>query len=206
MGFCRQIFLETLSSPLYKQASDFLTAIAEPFSRPEFLHEYNLTRQSLYAAVLVGLETETIIVVLNELAKTELPKELVDFIHASTEKYGKVNYPLLEEYDFENDTINPDLEMELKPQAQPRPYQEESLSIMFENGRARSGIIVLPCGAGKSLVGVSAACRIKKSCLCLATNVVSVNQWAFQFKLWFGQERVKIVIKLLSAIQLKKKE
>jgi len=43
---------------------------------------------------------------------------------------------------------------------------------------------VLPCGAGKSLVGVSAACRIKKSCLCLATNAVSVDQWAFQFKLW----------------------
>lgn len=52
------------------------------------------------------------------------------------------------------------------------------------SGRARSGIIVLPCGAGKSLVGVSAACRIRKSCLCLATNAVSVDQWAFQFKLW----------------------
>lgn len=43
---------------------------------------------------------------------------------------------------------------------------------------------MLPCGAGKSLVGVSAACRIRKSCLCLATNAVSVDQWAFQFKLW----------------------
>jgi len=91
---------------------------------------------------------------------------------------------MLEEYDFRNDTVNPDLDMELKPQARPRPYQEKSLSKMFGNGRARSGIIVLPCGAGKSLVGVSAACRIKKSCLCLATNAVSVDQWAFQFKLW----------------------
>ena len=36
---------------------------------------------------------------------------------------------------------------------QHRPYQEKSLSKMFGNGRARSGIIVLPCGAGKSLVG-----------------------------------------------------
>lgn len=59
------------------------------------------------------------------------------------------------------------------------------LKFMFiTTGRARSGIIVLPCGAGKSLVGVSAASRIKKSCLCLATNAVSVDQWAFQFKLW----------------------
>ncbi|PHU19008.1 putative protein phosphatase 2C 80 [Capsicum chinense] len=39
---------------------------------------------------------------------------------------------------------NPDLDMELKPQAQPRPYQEKSLRKMFGNGRARSGIIVLP--------------------------------------------------------------
>ena len=37
--------------------------------------------------------------------------------------------------------------------AQHRPYQDKSLSKMFGNGRARSGIIVLPCGAGKSLVG-----------------------------------------------------
>nr|GEX53165.1 zinc finger, CCHC-type [Tanacetum cinerariifolium] len=69
-----QIFLETFS-PLYKQAFDFLTAIAKPFCRPEYLHEYNLTPQSIYAAVSVGLETETIISVLNKLAKTKLPKE-----------------------------------------------------------------------------------------------------------------------------------
>ncbi|KAL1827104.1 hypothetical protein DCAR_0206261 [Daucus carota subsp. sativus] len=272
-----RIFLETFS-PLYKQAYDFLIAIAEPVCRPESMHEYNLTPHSLYAAVSVGLETETVISVLNKLSKTKLPKEMIDFIHASTANYGKVklvlkknryfvespfpevlkkllkdevisrsriasegndgftiskslgeiegrheellneaqlaaaaeekeahafevdpaqvenvkqrclpnalNYPMLEEYDFRNDTVNPDLDMELKPQAQPRPYQEKSLSKMFGNGRARSGIIVLPCGAGKSLVGVSAASRIKKSCLCLATNAVSVDQWAFQFKLW----------------------
>ncbi|KAM3306785.1 hypothetical protein P3S67_013656 [Capsicum chacoense] len=57
--------------------------------------------------------------------------------------------------------VNPDLDMELKPQAQPRPYQEKSPRKMFGNGSARSGIIVLPSGAGKSLVGVSAASRIK---------------------------------------------
>ena len=31
--------------------------------------------------------------------------------------------------------VNPDLDMELKPQAQPRPYQEKSLSKMFGNGK-----------------------------------------------------------------------
>lgn len=97
---------------------------------------------------------------------------------------GQLNYPMLEEYDFRNDTANPDMSIELKPIVQHRPYQEKSLSKMFGNGRARSGVIVLPCGAGKSLVGVSAAARIKKSCLCLVTNNVSVDQWRYQFKLW----------------------
>jgi superfamily II DNA or RNA helicase len=51
-------------------------------------------------------------------------------------------------------------------------------------GTCRSGIIVLPCGAGKSLVGVAAAARMRKSCLCLCTSSVSVDQWKHQFMLW----------------------
>ena len=96
---------------------------------------------------------------------------------------------MLEEYDFRNDTINANLEIDLKPSTVIRPYQETSLSKMFGNGcvsayvvvfcwgplltacrRARSGIIVLPCGAGKTLVGITAACTIKKSCLVLCTS------------------------------------
>ena len=33
-------------------------------------------------------------------------------------------------------------------------------------------------------VGVSAAARIKKSCLVLCTNGVSVDQWKYQFEMW----------------------
>lgn len=64
----------------------------------------------------------------------------------------EIEHPLLAEYDFRNDTRNPDINIDLKPAAVLRPYQEKSLRKMFGNGRARSGVIVLPCGAGKSLV------------------------------------------------------
>jgi DNA excision repair protein ERCC-3 len=74
--------------------------------------------------------------------------------------------------------------MDLKPHAKIRRYQERSLAKMFGNGRARSGIIVLPCGAGKTLTGVTAAQTIKKSVICLCTNAVSVLQWKYQFQLW----------------------
>lgn len=96
----------------------------------------------------------------------------------------ELDYPLMEEYDFRNDRMNPDIPMDLKPNTRIRRYQERSLSKMFGNGRARSGIIVLPCGAGKTLTGVTAAQTIKKSVVCLCTNSVSVLQWRFQFKLW----------------------
>ena len=66
-----RIFLETFS-PVYRQAYDFLIAIAEPVCRPECVHEYVLTPHSLYAAVSVGLDTQTIIAVLNRLSKARL--------------------------------------------------------------------------------------------------------------------------------------
>jgi len=96
----------------------------------------------------------------------------------------KLKYPLLEEYDFRHDTNLKNLTIELRSNAILRPYQEKSLTAMFGNGRARSGIIVLPCGAGKSLVGVTAACKINKSCLVLCNSNVSVQQWKQQFKMW----------------------
>ena len=95
-----------------------------------------------------------------------------------------IDYPVLEEYDFKNDSRNADLKIDLKASTQIRPYQEKSLSKMFGNLRARLGIIVLPCGAGKTLVGISAACTIKKSIMVLCTSSVSVMQWRQQFLQW----------------------
>ena len=327
----RKIFLESFS-PLYRQAYDFLIAIAEPVSRPQCIHEYHLTSHSLYAAVSIGLTSDTICQVLDRLSKVKVSKSLRDFVTRTTENCGKLklviqdnkfflesphasvlrtlllddvvaravkdkallhkvkkkhkekkkgkegereedvggggefivreeiegsgkvakelttinlveedetpsgrgqgddddggdgddgdgdgtrsgglglthaveilpsmvehvkqrclpgkgglNYPILEEYDFQNDKKNPDLHIDLKPTANLRSYQQKSLSKMFSNGRARSGVIVLPCGAGKSLTGVAAASRVKKSVLCLCLNSVSVDQWKHQFLLW----------------------
>ena len=300
-----RIILESFS-PLATHAQDFLTTIAEPISRPNFLHEYALTPHSLYAAVSVGLDPKDIINVLDRLSKVPLPDNIRDFITSCTQSFGKVKLvlkntkhylessdpemlqkllkdeiigplrvqgaeditttaapklgglvipgtktaagvaqqatdhnpskrlteaenvtqedifatlneedddeddadavhsfeiadhgietvqkrclelelPVLEEYDFRNDTVNANLEIDLRPSAQIRPYQEKSLSKMFGNGRAKSGIIVLPCGAGKTLVGITAACTIKKSVFVLATSSMSAVQWRQEFLKW----------------------
>ncbi|KAI8872710.1 DNA repair helicase rad25 [Ramicandelaber brevisporus] len=75
-----------------------------------------------------------------------------------------------------------------------RPYQEKSLSKMFGNGRARSGIIVLPCGAGKTLVGITATYTVHKSALVLCTSTVSVMQWKREFLQWTNLDERQVAL------------
>jgi DNA excision repair protein ERCC-3 len=55
-----------------------------------------------------------------------------------------------------------------------REYQKHAVSSFFDNG---SGVVVLPCGAGKTLVGAGAMATAKTNTLILVTNTVSARQW-----------------------------
>lgn len=55
-----------------------------------------------------------------------------------------------------------------------RPYQEQAVDNFFHGG---SGVVVLPCGAGKTLVGAGAMARSRTTTLILVTNTVSARQW-----------------------------
>lgn len=89
--------------------------------------------------------------------------------------------PLVMEYDFRKDKKTPTLECFIRTNIKIRYYQERALRRMFSNGRARSGIIVLPCGAGKTLTGIVAACTVRKPIFVLTTSAVAVEQWVKQF-------------------------
>jgi len=56
----------------------------------------------------------------------------------------------------------------------------------------RKSRIKIFLGAGKSLVGVTAACTINKSCLVLCNSNVSVQQWKQQFKMWSTADDSKV--------------
>ena len=105
-------------------------------------------------------------------------------IHQIKDYCQKNNLPLIEEYDFNQDNTSPNLQIDLKTTTTVRDYQEASLSKMFSRGRARSGIIVLPCGAGKTLTGIAAASHIKKSTLVLCSSNTAVAQWFNEFYRW----------------------
>ncbi|MCS5499337.1 DEAD/DEAH box helicase [Cnuibacter physcomitrellae] len=55
-----------------------------------------------------------------------------------------------------------------------RDYQQQAVTSFVDHG---SGVVVLPCGAGKTLVGAGAMAEIKANTLILVTNTVSARQW-----------------------------
>src|SRR4051812_3862616 len=60
-----------------------------------------------------------------------------------------------------------------------RDYQRLAVEAFHAGGDVRggSGVIVLPCGAGKTIVGLSALAALKKNTLVLTTSTTSVEQW-----------------------------
>jgi DNA excision repair protein ERCC-3 len=55
-----------------------------------------------------------------------------------------------------------------------RPYQSQAADSFWHGG---SGVVVLPCGAGKTIVGAAAMARASATTLILVTNTVAARQW-----------------------------
>ena len=60
-----------------------------------------------------------------------------------------------------------------------RPYQRSAAEIFHAGGSERggSGVIVLPCGAGKTIVGMACMSQVQSSTLILTTSVTAIRQW-----------------------------
>jgi DNA excision repair protein ERCC-3 len=65
-----------------------------------------------------------------------------------------------------------------------RDYQRAAAETFLAAGTpgAGHGVIVLPCGAGKTLVGICAAARVGANTLVLCTSDAAVQQWEREFK------------------------
>jgi DNA excision repair protein ERCC-3 len=61
----------------------------------------------------------------------------------------------------------------------PRDYQIEAAAAVFGSGGpgAGYGVVVLPCGSGKTVVGMTFMSYLKTNTLILTTNVAAVHQW-----------------------------
>jgi DNA excision repair protein ERCC-3 len=94
----------------------------------------------------------------------------------------RLNFPV---EDLAGYTTGDRLEVELRQLARSgrpftlRDYQIQSIESFWAGGAASggSGVVVLPCGAGKTIVGIGVMKKVQEQTLILATNTVAVRQW-----------------------------
>jgi DNA excision repair protein ERCC-3 len=72
-----------------------------------------------------------------------------------------------------------DLEIKMKDSCVPRDYQLTAAGAVAGSGGAGTGygVVVLPCGSGKTIVGMLVMSMLKTNTLILTTNVAAVHQW-----------------------------
>ncbi len=60
-----------------------------------------------------------------------------------------------------------------------RKYQQEAIDVFYANNSVKggSGVIVLPCGAGKTVIGLGIMAKLKTETLILVTNITAARQW-----------------------------
>ncbi|MFC4100975.1 DNA repair helicase XPB [Paenibacillus xanthanilyticus] len=75
-----------------------------------------------------------------------------------------------------------------------RGYQKRAVDMFYceERMDGGSGVLVLPCGAGKTLIGIGALSRLHCDTLILTSNVTSVKQWRQELldKTTLGEEHI----------------
>ncbi|MCL1865753.1 MAG: DEAD/DEAH box helicase [Spirochaetes bacterium] len=67
-----------------------------------------------------------------------------------------------------------------------RDYQSDSVNAFYKGGgpEGGSGVVVLPCGAGKTMVGIGVMAEIKSETLILVTNTIALRQWKEELLVW----------------------
>ncbi len=99
------------------------------------------------------------------------------------QEFVKLGYPLKDLAGYtDGDPLPIELRQTTREGGRPfqmREYQREAVQSFYRGGsdQGGSGVIVLPCGAGKTIVGIAAMAEMKRATLILTTNHTSVQQW-----------------------------
>lgn len=86
----------------------------------------------------------------------------------------KLGWPVEDLAGFVDGEIHPIALTDSPSTWQLRPYQREAVEHFTKGG---SGVVVLPCGSGKTTVGAGAMAALERTCLVLVTNTISARQW-----------------------------
>jgi len=87
------------------------------------------------------------------------------------------------------------LEIELNQSFELRDYQKDAAQVFYASGSEKggSGVIVLPCGSGKTIIGMAVMALVKAHTLILTPSVTAARQWIREIlqKTTLTKEQVK---------------
>ena len=140
-----------------------------------------LTQSPVYGLVLVALDRAVLEEILRQRRIAPMLGARVDadtvVVHASERGHLKqallkIGWPAEDLAGYVDGEAHP---IELREEGWSlRDYQRQAVDGFFDGG---SGVVVLPCGAGKTLVGAAAMAKAKATTLILVTNTVAGRQW-----------------------------
>jgi DNA excision repair protein ERCC-3 len=206
---------------------DVIRQFAELTSAAGNLHTYRITNLSLWGAAASGLDSGTLLSVIDRYSAAPAPATLLNQVQGFFSRYGNLwieshyhaeaalkasDAMLLQDAaqilsrEVSNGTIvlrdderswakallarngmpvcDPGLEstptavpMELSETVELRDYQRHARDRFLQHSDD-GGVIILPCGAGKTVVGVAIAAALSSSTLILTPNRTIGEQWA----------------------------
>jgi DNA excision repair protein ERCC-3 len=227
-----------------EQARSAIIPFAELEKSPEHIHTYRITPLSLWNAASAGFTSASIVKILGEYSRYQIPSGIVESFSDTISRYGKIKmiampdgadkgYGLflkiedpavsaevaaiksLEKYVIKTEKgfmlrlvdrgsvkrelikqgwpvqdqapliKGDDLDITLRAESlsgrpfAPRDYQIEAARAVLGDGGPGSGygVVALPCGSGKTIVGMVIMSLLKTNTLILTTNVAAVHQW-----------------------------
>ncbi|MGI9256640.1 MAG: DNA repair helicase XPB [Salinispira sp.] len=92
------------------------------------------------------------------------------------QKLMELGYPVKDLIPLQD---GPPCDIHLNPGVQQRDYQIQAVDAFLGNLEEGTGYgtIVLPCGSGKTVVGIEVMCKLKTSTLILCPNISALHQW-----------------------------
>ncbi|MDM7988264.1 MAG: DEAD/DEAH box helicase [Smithella sp.] len=159
----------------------------------EQMRRYGLLKLVLQGDDIILVSNDAIL--LNEICNTKKIQQLIDARiddnHIKIRKHYrghikqaliKIGFPVEDLAGYEDGDPCPIAMKESTSKGLPfqiRDYQQSSVNAFYRGGgpEGGSGIVVLPCGAGKTIVGIAIMSLLSTETLILVTNTIALRQW-----------------------------
>lgn len=184
----------------YQSIMDILTRYSR-YEIPEIVNTTILEQMRRYGLIkLIRRNNDVILIsedtiLLNEFFNTKKLQQFIDhriddnslmirpnFRGHIKQALIKIGFPVEDLAGYEDGDPCPIEMKEISSRGMPftiRDYQQSSVNSFYRGGGpdGGSGIVVLPCGAGKTIVGIAIMSLLQTETLILVTNTIALRQW-----------------------------